>query len=276
MNRLKNAKIALTEVDAIAYTRGPGLLGSLLVGSSFAKGLSLGLDIPLLEVNHMQAHILAHFIDDNASTPKFPFLCLTVSGGHTQIVKVDSPTKMEILGSTLDDAAGEAFDKAAKMMEIPYPGGPLIDKYAQTGDPKKYKFNVGKMKGYNFSFSGLKTGILYFLRKEKEKNAQFIQENLNDLCASIQQSIIDALVLKVEQAVNDLGIHEVAIAGGVSANSELRKRLKEKENSGWNVHLPKFEYCTDNGAMIAMAGQFLFEAEEFGSIENTPNPRMKF
>lgn len=273
---LKNAGINLKDVDAIAYTRGPGLLGSLLVGSSFAKGLSLGLNIPLLEVNHMQAHILAHFIDDNATIPTCPFLCLTVSGGHTQIVKVNSPMDMEILGSTLDDAAGEAFDKAAKMMGIPYPGGPLIDRYAQEGDPLKYSFNVGKMKGYDFSFSGLKTGILYFLRKEKEKNPNFIEENLNDLCASIQKSIIDALILKIEQASNDLGIHQIAIAGGVSANSELRKRLQAKESSGWKVYLPKFAYCTDNGAMIAMAGQFLLEAEEFGNLSSTPNPRMKF
>ena len=271
---LKNANVTLDEIDAIAYTRGPGLLGSLLVGSSFAKGLSIGLGKPLIEVNHMQAHILAHFIDDNESTPSFPFLCLTVSGGHTQIVLVKAATEMEIIGSTLDDAAGEAFDKAAKMMGIPYPGGPLIDKYAKKGNPLRFKFNVGKMEGYDFSFSGLKTGILYFLRDNVAVNEKFISENLNDLCASIQKVIIDSLLFQLNKASKELNIKEIAIAGGVSANSALRKRLQE--NTSWNVHLPKFEYCTDNGAMIAMAGQFLYEARQFGKLESTPNPRMKF
>ena len=273
---LSNANMSLEDIDAIAYTRGPGLLGSLLVGSSFAKGLSLGLNKPLIEVNHMKAHILAHFIDDNSSTPSFPFLCLTVSGGHTQIVLVKSPLEMEILGSTIDDAAGEAFDKAAKMMDIPYPGGPLIDKYAQEGNPKAFPFKISNMKAYDFSFSGLKTGILYFLRDNIKTNPNFIKENLNDICASIQYTIIETLLLKVKKASKDLNIKEIAIAGGVSANSELRKRLKGEEKEGWKVHLPKFEYCTDNGAMIAMAGQFLFEAREFGQLNHTPNPRMKF
>lgn len=273
---LKQAGLQLSNIDAIAYTRGPGLLGSLLVGSSFAKGLSLGSNKPLIEVNHMKAHILAHFIKDNASTPKFPFLCLTVSGGHTQIVLVKSAMEMKVLGSTLDDAAGEAFDKAAKMLGIPYPGGPLIDKYAQQGDPNRFKFKVSNMKGYNFSFSGLKTAILYFLRKEKEKSENFIEENLHDLSASIQKTIVDTLLLKLEQVVNELHINEVAIAGGVSANSELRKRLMEKNNSAWNCHIPKFEYCTDNAAMIAMAGEFKYRSQIFGQLQNPPLARMPF
>lgn len=273
---LKNANHTLQDIDAIAYTIGPGLLGSLLVGSSFAKGLSIGLNKPLVEVNHMKAHILAHFIEDNSSTPNFPFLCLTVSGGHTQIVLVKSALDMEIIGQTIDDAAGEAFDKAAKMMEIPYPGGPLIDKYAKTGNDKAFPFKISNMKGYNFSFSGLKTGILYFLRKEVEKNPLFIKENLNDICASVQFTIVATLLKKLNKAVADYGIKEVAIAGGVSANSELRKQLLAKEAEGWKVHLPKFEYCTDNGAMIAMAGKFLFEENQLGKLDNPPNPRMKF
>lgn len=273
---LREANCSLQDIDAIAYTRGPGLLGSLLVGSSFAKGLSLGLNKPLVEVNHMKAHILAHFIEDNASTPKFPFLCLTVSGGHTQIVLVKSALEMNVLGNTLDDAAGEAFDKAAKMMGIPYPGGPLIDQYAKSGNPKAFPFKISNMKGYNFSFSGLKTGILYFLRRNVELNPLFIQENLHDICASIQETIVATLLKKLTKAVTDLNIKEVAIAGGVSANSELRKQLKAKEIEGWKVHLPKFEYCTDNGAMIAIAGKFLYEAGEFGAFSNAPSPRLKF
>tara|TARA_B100001109_G_C18864495_1_gene476207 strand:+ start:5564 stop:6577 length:1014 start_codon:yes stop_codon:yes gene_type:complete len=273
---LNKANITLNEVDAIAYTRGPGLLGSLLVGSSFAKGLALGLNKPLLEVNHMKAHILAHFIKDNASTPAFPFLCLTVSGGHTQIVLVESALEMKVLGQTLDDAAGEAFDKSAKMMGLPYPGGPLIDKYAKNGDESKYFFKVGEMDNFDFSFSGLKTGILYYLRAEVEKNKDFIQENLNDLCASIQKCIIDALMIKLEKAVLKYNIKEVAIAGGVSANSGLRNRLLQMENKGWNAHIPKFEYCTDNAAMIAIAGHFLYESNHFSDISNAPSPRLKF
>lgn len=273
---LNHANINLEEIDAIAYTKGPGLLGSLLVGNSFVKGLSLALNKPLLEVNHMQAHILAHFIKDNTASPKFPFLCLTVSGGHTQIVKVTSPLTMQVIGTTLDDAAGEAFDKAAKMMGIPYPGGPLVDKYSKEGDPNRFKFKVGNMKGYNYSFSGLKTGILYFLREQKNNNPSFIEENLADLCASIQKTIIDTLFIKIEEAVKDLGINEVAIAGGVSANSALRSRLMNYEEKAWSVYIPKFEYCTDNAAMIAIAGKYLFEAKKFGSLSGGPEPRMKF
>lgn len=273
---LKEAKVSAHELDAIAYTKGPGLMGSLLVGSSFAKGLSLALEKPLIEVNHMQAHILAHFIDDNSSTPSFPFLCLTVSGGHTQIVLIKSPLEMQILGTTQDDAAGEAFDKAAKMMSLPYPGGPLIDKLAKNGDENRFQFKVGKMKDYDFSFSGLKTGILYFLRDESKKDPDFILKNKSDLCASIQKSIIDALMLKLDKAVNDLNIKEVAIAGGVSANSKLRNVLKSKESKGWSVYIPRFEYCTDNAAMIAMAGKFKFEADQYGRIDQAPEARMKF
>jgi len=273
---LQKADLTIQDIDAIAYTQGPGLLGSLLVGSSFAKGLSIGLNKPLIEVNHMQAHILAHFINDNSTTPNFPFLCLTVSGGHTQIVLIKGYLNMEVLGSTLDDAAGEAFDKAAKMMELPYPGGPLVNKYAQLGDPNRYSFNAGNMEGLNFSFSGLKTGILYFLRDQKGLDENFVEDNLNDLCASIQKTIIDALMNKLEQAANSLGIFEVAIAGGVSANSELRRRLKAKEAEGWKVHIPKFEYCTDNAAMIAMAGMLKFKAKHFGKLDHTPQPRLKF
>lgn len=273
---LKKANLALEEIDAIAYTRGPGLLGSLLVGSSFAKGLSMTLQKPLIEVNHIKAHILAHFIDDNSSTPDFPFLCLTISGGHTQIVLVKDSLNMEIIGQTLDDAAGEAFDKAAKMMGLPYPGGPLIDKYAKSGDSHKFTFNAGEMDEYNFSFSGLKTNILYFLRKEVEKDPNFIQSNLNDLCATIQQCIVDTLFTKLEKAVTDFGIREVAIAGGVSANSAVRSRLQSKTKEGWKVHIPKFEYCTDNAAMIAMAGYLKFKAGEFAQLSEAPQARLKF
>lgn len=273
---LEKAKIQLKDIDAIAYTQGPGLLGSLLVGSLFAKGLALALNKPLIEVNHMQAHILSHFIKDNASTPEFPFLCLTVSGGHTQIVLVKNYLQMDIIGQTIDDAAGEAFDKAAKMLGLPYPGGPLIDKYAQLGNPKKFKFNSGKVGKLNFSFSGLKTNILYFLRKEKEKNEQFIEENLQDLCASIQKCIVDDLLKKLEYAASSLNVKHLTIAGGVSANTELRKRLMSLTDKGYIPHIPKFEYCTDNAAMIAITGYYKYLNKEFGNIETTPNPRLKF
>ncbi len=273
---LKKANITLNNIDAIAYTQGPGLLGSLLVGSSFAKGLSMGIQKPLIAVNHMQAHILAHFIDDNEAKPQFPFLCLTVSGGHTQIVLVESPLQMKILGKTLDDAAGEAFDKASKMMNLPYPGGPLIDQYAKRGNPNRFHFKVGEMEGYNFSFSGIKTGILYFLREEVEKNPQFIEENLHDLCASIQKDIVDALFVKLEKAVADYGIYEVAVAGGVSANTALRARLKAKEKEGWKAYVPKFEYCTDNAAMIGIAAYFKYLDKDFSSLKDAPQARLPF
>jgi N6-L-threonylcarbamoyladenine synthase len=258
---LKKAGIALSDVDAIAFTRGPGLMGSLVVGTSFAKALSLGLNIPMIDVNHMIGHVLAHFIDDeDKPKPSFPFLCLTVSGGHTQIVLVESHLKMKVIGSTIDDAAGEAFDKAAKLLGFPYPGGPLVDKHAKLGDAAKFQFSKPNIQGYDFSFSGLKTSILYFLQKETAKNPNFISENLNDLCASIQATIIEILLKKLTKAANELGIKEIAIAGGVSANSGLRSAINEVgEKNVWKVYIPRFEYCTDNAAMIAITGKYMFD-----------------
>ncbi len=266
---LKQAGIHSGQLSGIAFTRGPGLMGSLLVGSSFAKSLSMSLDIPLIEVNHMAGHILAHFIDDaNENSPEFPFLCLTVSGGHTQIVKIKDYFDMEILGETIDDAAGEAFDKAGKILGLDYPSGPIIDKLAKEGNPEKFKFSKPKVEELNFSFSGLKTAILYFIQKEVKENPNFIQENLNDLCASIQKTIVDILMQKLISASEKTGIKQVAIAGGVSANSEIRNRLKKMEmEKGWNVFIPKFEYTTDNAAMIAMAGQLKFEQSEFAGLD---------
>ncbi len=258
---LKKAGIALSDVDAIAFTRGPGLMGSLVVGTSFAKALSLGLNIPMIDVNHMIGHVLAHFIDDeNKPKPSFPFLCLTVSGGHTQIVLVESHLKMKVIGTTIDDAAGEAFDKAAKLLGFPYPGGPLVDKHAKLGDATKFQFSKPNIQGYDFSFSGLKTSILYFLQKETIKNQSFIEDNLNDLCASIQATIIDILLKKLTKAASEIGVKEIAIAGGVSANSGLRSAINETgKKQGWNVYIPKFEYCTDNAAMIAITGKYMFD-----------------
>jgi N6-L-threonylcarbamoyladenine synthase len=258
---LKKAGIALSDVDAIAFTRGPGLMGSLVVGTSFAKALSLGLNIPMIDVNHMIGHVLAHFIDDeNKPKPSFPFLCLTVSGGHTQIVLVESHLKMKVIGTTIDDAAGEAFDKAAKLLGFPYPGGPLVDKHAKLGDATKFQFSKPNIQGYDFSFSGLKTSILYFLQKETAKNQSFIEDNLNDLCASIQATIIDILLKKLTKAASEIGVKEIAIAGGVSANSGLRSAINETgKKQGWNVYIPKFEYCTDNAAMIAITGKYMFD-----------------
>lgn len=273
---LKRAGIQQGDLDAIAYTRGPGLMGSLLVGSSFAKGLSLALDIPLIEVHHMHAHILAHLIDDNEAIPKFPFICLTVSGGHTQLIIVKNPTEMEIVGETIDDAAGEAFDKAAKMMGLPYPGGPLIDRLAKKGKAGTHPFRVGNMKGYDFSFSGFKTSVLYYLREQVDKDPGFIEKHKADLSASIQDTILSALFRKLEKLVEVQGIKEVAIAGGVSANSELRSRLAAKSSQGWSTYLPKFEYCTDNAAMIAMAGSFRYQAKLFGELAAAPQARMPF
>ncbi len=258
---LKKAGIALSDVDAIAFTRGPGLMGSLVVGTSFAKALSLGLNIPMIDVNHMIGHVLAHFIDDeDKPKPSFPFLCLTVSGGHTQIVLVESHLKMKVIGTTIDDAAGEAFDKAAKLLGFPYPGGPLVDKHAKLGDAAKFQFSKPNIQGYDFSFSGLKTSILYFLQKETAKNPSFISENLNDLCASIQETIIDILMKKLTKAASEIGVKEIAIAGGVSANSGLRNAINEIGlRHGWNVYIPKFDYCTDNAAMIAITGKYMFD-----------------
>lgn len=265
---IKQAGISKENISAIAYTRGPGLMGSLLVGSSFAKSLSTALNVPLIEVNHMQGHILAHFIDDaNELSPEFPFLCLTVSGGHTQIVKINDYFDMELLGETIDDAAGEAFDKAGKVLGLDYPSGPIIDKLAKEGNPDKFKFSKPKVDGFNFSFSGLKTAILYFIQKEVKENPNFIQENLNDLCASIQKTIVDILMDKIIAAAEETGINQIAIAGGVSANSEIRNRLNELANSGkYKTFVPKFAYTTDNAAMIAMVGQLKFERNEFDEL----------
>ncbi len=267
-NALQRANVAPRELSAIAFTSGPGLLGSLLVGTSFAKSLALGLGIPLLEIHHMQAHILAHFIEmENKTPPDFPFLCLTVSGGHTQIVLVKSHFDYELLGQTIDDAAGEAFDKAAKMMNLPYPGGPLIDKYSHRGNPEKFAFAKPKIPDLNFSFSGLKTSILYFLQKEERKNPDFVKENLYDLCASVQKIIIEILMEKLEKAAEQTGIRKVAIAGGVSANSGLRQALQNREEKlGWKTYIPDFEYCTDNGAMIAVTGYFKFLEQDFAGM----------
>ncbi len=259
---LKKAKINKSDLDAIAFTRGPGLLGSLLVGVSFAKAFAMALNKPLIEVNHMEAHVLAHMIDDGSATPEFPFLCLTVSGGHTQLVVVKSPLEMEVIGQTIDDAAGEAFDKISKIMDLPYPGGPLIDKYAKKGNSEAYKFPHPKVAELEFSFSGLKTSVLRFLQKEVRQNENFIQENLFDICASVQKTIVDILINKIQVASKKTGITRIAIAGGVSANSELRKRLLEN-TFGWAVFIPDFQFCTDNAGMIAIAGYYKFQKEIF-------------
>lgn len=272
---LAKANIDKKQLSAIAFTRGPGLMGSLLVGTSFAKSLALGLNIPLIEVNHMQAHILAHFIKDTSmAVPDFPFLALTISGGHTQIVKVNDHFNMQILGQTLDDAVGEAFDKSAKLMGLPYPGGPLIDKYAAMGDPLRFKFPKPKVKGLNFSFSGLKTSILYFIQKNVEKNSNFIEVNLNDICASIQYTIVNILMDKLEKAVKKTGIKNVAIGGGVSANSGIRKAIQNSEREmNWKVHVPTFEYCTDNAAMIGIVGYYKFKNKDFSEQTITAKAR---
>ncbi|MRJ08566.1 tRNA (adenosine(37)-N6)-threonylcarbamoyltransferase complex transferase subunit TsaD [Ornithobacterium rhinotracheale] len=273
---LNNAKVTQKDLTAIAYTRGPGLLGSLLVGSSFAKSMSIALNIPLIEVNHMQAHIFAHFISDaNEQRPSFPFLCLTLSGGHTQIVKISSYTELEVLGETKDDAAGEAFDKIGKVLGLPYPAGPVMDRLAQTGNPEKFVFTKPKMPGYDFSFSGLKTGVMNFLNKEKQKNPNFVEENLNDLCASVQHTITEMCVEKLLQAAQDLNIKHIALAGGVSANSELRKKIKNLEKLGFTTYIPKFEYTTDNAAMIAMVGSIKYQAQEFSDINAKTIARYK-
>ena len=269
---METSGVSKTDLDAIAFTRGPGLMGALLVGVSFAKGMAMALDIPMIEVNHMQAHVLAHFIDE--PKPSFPFLCLTVSGGHTQIVLVKSHLEMEVIGQTQDDAVGEAFDKAAKIMGLPYPGGPLIDKYAQLGNPKAYKFSETVMPGLDFSFSGIKTAFLYFLRDEKVKNPNFVEEHVNDICASIQQHLVTMLLKRLLQASEQTGIKDIAIAGGVSANSGLRKELKALgDTKGWNVFIPAFEYCTDNAAMIAVAAHYKYLKQEFCSVDVTPLAR---
>ncbi|MRH99135.1 tRNA (adenosine(37)-N6)-threonylcarbamoyltransferase complex transferase subunit TsaD [Kriegella sp. EG-1] len=275
---LAKANIDKKLVSAIAFTRGPGLMGSLLVGTSFAKSIALGLKIPLIEVNHMQAHILAHFIKDeeNNKTPEFPFLAMTISGGHTQIVLVNDYFKMEILGETLDDAVGEAFDKSAKILGLPYPGGPLIDKYANLGDPHKFKFPKPKVEGLNFSFSGFKTSVLYFIQKATKDNPNFIKENINDICASIQFTIISILMEKLKKAVKETGIKRIAIGGGVSANSGIRKALKDGEKKhNWSTYIPKFEYCTDNAAMIGIVGYLKYKNDNFSDQSITAQPRYR-
>jgi len=270
---IRTAGIQKTDLNAVAFTRGPGLMGALLVGVSFAKGLALGLKIPLIEVNHIQAHVLAHFIDE--PRPSFPFLCLTVSGGHTQIVLVKDALHMEVLGETQDDAVGEAFDKAAKIMGLPYPGGPLIDKYAREGNGQAYRFPDASMPGLNFSFSGVKTAFLYFLRDQKAKNPNFVEENMADICASLQRHLVHMLMSRLEQASEQTGIRNIAIAGGVSANSGLRKALAEVgEKRGWQVFIPDFQYCTDNAGMIAMAAHFKYLQGEFCPLDVTPLARM--
>ena len=282
---MKKAKCSIGDIDAIAFTRSPGLIGSLLIGSQFAKSVALSLNKPLIAVHHMQAHVLANLIDD--PKPSFPFLCLTVSGGHTQIVLCDSPTKMKVIGETIDDAAGEAFDKTAKLLGLPYPGGPLIDKYAKEGDAKRFQFPEPQMLGLDFSFSGLKTSILYFLQNagkshiykeqllaaEDEKN-KFISENLNDLCASVQQRIVSILLNKLKKASIETGIKDICIAGGVSANSGLRKAFEETgRKNNWNTFIPAFEYCTDNAAMIAITAYYKFLEGQFSDLTVSASPR---
>ncbi len=272
---LAQAKLSLAELQAIAFTQGPGLLGSLLVGTSFAKGLAMALNIPLIGVHHMRAHVLSHFIED--PSPKFPFLCLTVSGGHTQIVKVSDYLEMEVIGQTLDDAVGEAFDKSAKMLGLDYPGGPLVDMYAQVGNPRAFPFPKVDMPGLDYSFSGIKTAIMYFLRDQEHKQAGFIQENLADICASIQFSLIDTLFHKLIKASEQTQIKQIAIAGGVSANSGIRQRLQaEGEQRDWQVYIPKFEYCTDNAAMIAQTAHYMYQKGIFTDQAASPQARYPF
>jgi len=271
------AGIKKDDIDAVAFTRGPGLLGSLIVGTSFAKSFALGLDIPLLDCNHMHGHVLAHFIDDaNTEKPTFPFLCLTVSGGHTQIVLVKDYLDMEVVGTTIDDAAGEAFDKSAKILGLPYPGGPLIDKYAQLGQPNTHPFAKPNVPDLNYSFSGLKTSILYYIQKKEKENPEFVKENLNDICASIQATILEILFKKLIAASKQYKIKQIAIAGGVSANSGLRNRLLlEGEKRDWKTFIPKFEYCTDNAAMIAITGLQHYQKQQFAGQEISATARMK-
>jgi N6-L-threonylcarbamoyladenine synthase len=265
----------LQSVNAVAFTQAPGLIGSLLVGAQFAKSLALALNVPLIGVHHMQAHVLANLIED--PKPEFPFLCLTVSGGHTQIVLCESPLSLKVIGETMDDAAGEAFDKSAKLLGLPYPGGPLIDKYAKTGDPNRFKFPEPQIPGLNFSFSGLKTAILYFLQENTAANPNFVEENLADICASIQHRIVSILLNKVKAAARTTGIDQICIAGGVSANSGLRKGITEMgEKHKWQTFIPAFQYCTDNAAMIAMTAYYKYLAEEFVDLSVGPTARAEF
>ncbi|MGE8427540.1 MAG: tRNA (adenosine(37)-N6)-threonylcarbamoyltransferase complex transferase subunit TsaD [Sphingobacterium sp.] len=270
---IRQAKVSKNQIDAVSFTRGPGLLGALLVGTSFAKSFALAQNIPLIDINHMQAHILAHFIED--PKPNFPFLCLTVSGGHTQIVLVKDYFEMELLGETLDDAAGEAFDKTAKILNLPYPGGPLIDKFAREGNSAAYKLPEPQIPGLNFSFSGLKTAILYLVQDQLKQNPDFLTHHMADLCASVQSRIVSILLNKLKKAAKETGVKDIAIAGGVSANSGLRQSLIEMgEKYNWRVFIPKFEYCTDNAAMIAIAGYHKFLKKDFVGQDVAPMARM--
>jgi N6-L-threonylcarbamoyladenine synthase len=275
---LRKANVKLTDISAIAFTAGPGLLGSLLVGNAFAKAAAYALQIPLIEVDHLQAHILSHFIkNDTSSCPTFPFLCLLVSGGHTQIMLVNDFFDMKIIGTTIDDAAGETFDKAAKILGFPYPGGPLIDCCAKSGDPDRFSFNKANIDGYNYSFSGLKTSFLYFLRDKLKENPNFIEENKADLCASIQKAICDSLLKKLIKAADDLKIKEIAIAGGVSANSALQQSLKSIAlKKHWNIYIPSLQLSTDNAAMVAIVGYYKFLHNDFSSINVIPFTRNKY
>jgi len=263
---LRTADVTVHELNAIAFTQSPGLIGSLLVGAQFAKSLAVSLDIPLISVHHMQAHVLANLIAEEA--PSFPFLCLTVSGGHTQIVRCDNPLKMEVIGETMDDAAGEAFDKSAKLLGLPYPGGPLIDKYAKTGNPERFRFPEPQIPGLNFSFSGLKTSILYFLQDGMRKDSLFVEKNLNDICASIQSRIVSILLNKLKRAAYETGITDLCIAGGVSANSGLRNSfLQMGRDQGWRTFIPAFQYCTDNAGMIAITAYYKYLAGDYASLD---------
>lgn len=274
---LQKANIKKEQLNAIAFTRGPGLMGSLLVGTSFAKSLAYGLNIPLIDVNHMQAHILAHFIDEEGfDKPEFPFIALTISGGHTQIVKVSSYFNMDVIGETIDDAVGEAFDKSGKILGLNYPAGPEIDKLAHLGDPKAFQFTKPKVDGLNFSFSGLKTAILYFIQRKTKANPNFIKENLNNICASIQYTIIGILIDKLKLATKQTGIKHIAIGGGVSANSGIRQALKDGEQKfGWTTYIPKFEFTTDNAAMIAIVGYLKYLEKDFAEQDVTASARLK-
>lgn len=276
---LKKAGVKPEDLTAIAFTRGPGLMGSLLVGTSFAKGLATALDVPIIDVNHLQAHVLAHFIKeekDQDTAPTYPFLCLLVSGGNSQIIVVKNYNEMEIIGQTIDDAAGEAFDKCAKVMSLGYPGGPVVDRLAKEGNPDRFKFSKPRIPGYDYSFSGLKTSFLYLVRDELKKNPNFIEENKADLCASLQKTIIEVLMEELLKAAKDLGIKEVAVAGGVSANSGLRAAFEDySKRYGWKIYIPKFGYTTDNAAMVAMAGYFKYLDKEFASMDAAPFARVE-
>lgn len=269
---LKESALALKDINAVACTFGPGLMGALLVGSSFSKALAASLEVPLIAVNHIEAHVLSHFIED--PKPSFPFLCLVVSGGHTHIFRVDSPVQMSVIGHTIDDAAGEAFDKAAKMLGLPYPGGPLIDKYAQEGDPHAFEFAGGTVPGLNYSFSGFKTSVLYFLQKQTARQPDFIEKNLADICASVQYTIVRDILKKLEKACQETGIRQVAIAGGVAANKGLRQTLSAlAAKQDWEVFIPDFSYCTDNAAMVACAGYYKYLAGDFADLSQVPFAR---